>query len=564
MITIYDSRETNFDNNGLGLLDNIVKSCQVTYNFNSERYLEIEVLKDETEKYKLIQEFCIIKVDGDLFRLYNKQCIQNSGLSVRAVLQHISNDINTDFVEDSRVENTKVDVALQKVVLDSRFNVLATDMTNTNTAYFVKDKPLPALKDKILARWGGELYRKGFDIGIFSRIGKDTEIVLEYAKDITGFEQSLDWTSITTKMMPTGKDGITIEPFNNGSKWLESPRINNYFKPFINEIKLDDIEDSGLLKTAGESLWGTIDVPKVNYKVNFISLQNTVEYKNIKAYQQLEQLNEGDTVTINHIPFDCNIKARVIKVVRDCITNRNIEIELGQFKENYLDKVNNIKYTVQTVSNNLEETKQDLANAKVEFKQTTDGIEQTVSQKIDGQEAKTIISQSATEIRAAINNTHYSFTEDAFEIGNTNSGDTAEHTNTYSKWKHSDGSYTQVDSSGIKRYIAGTNHNYNFFTKQGYVWCQSNQTVTVNLPEELRGKSKDDYDIYVDIANPSTALLIEGWTTGIVNVDDVNNTATFSLKIDVLTFDVIEGGGMIWTGSKNDIGGAYIVYTITM
>lgn len=530
MIIIYDSKETNFNNNGLGLLDNIVKSCQVTYSLNGEKYLEIEVIKDEEEKYKWIQEFCIIKADNDLFRLYNKQNIQSSGLSVRAVLQHISNDINTDFIEDSRAKNTTVDIALQKVALDNRFHVLSSDMTNTNTAYFVKDKPMPAIKDKILTRWGGELYRKNFDIGIFSRIGKDTEIQLEYAKDILGFEQNLDWTGMTTRMRPSGKNDITIEPFNGGSKWLESPRINNYFKPFVNEIKFDDIEDSGILKTEAEKLWGTIDVPKVNYKVNFVSLQNTIEYKNDKAYQQLEQLNEGDSVRIKHIPFDCNITARVIKVVRDCITGRNIEIELGQFKENYLDKVNNIKYSVQNVSVDLQETKQDLATAKVEFKQTTDGISQTVSQKIDGEEAKTIISQSAKEIRAAINNTHYSFTEEAFTIGNINNGDEAEHTNSYSKYKHDDGSYTQIDSNGLTRFVNGTGKTYRYLTSTGEEDSDSttNYNVTVQLPDDFKGKN---FDVMVSLRyvhTPSTFQVINYINAQVLSKDIVNGTFTVS------------------------------------
>ncbi|ERI90999.1 phage minor structural protein [Clostridiales bacterium oral taxon 876 str. F0540] len=528
MIIIYDSKETNFNNNGLGLLDNIAKSCRATYSLNGEKYLEIEVIKDEDEKYKWIQEFCIIKADDDLFRLYNKQNIQNNTLSVRAVLQHISNDINTDFIEDSRAENTTVDVALQKVVLDKRFNVLKSDMTNLNTAYFVKDKPLPALKDKIIGRWGGELYRKNFDIGIFSRIGKDTEIQLEYAKDITGFEQSIDWTGMTTRMMPTGKDGITIEPFNGGSKWIESPRINSYFKPLVNEVKFEDIEDSGVLKTEAEKLWGTIDIPKVNYKVNFISLQNTVEYKNDKAYQQLEQLNEGDSVRIKHIPFDCNITARVIKVVRDCITGRNIEIELGQFKENYIDKVNNIKYNVQNVSADLQETKQDLENAKVEFKQTTDGIEQTVSQKIDGEEAKTIISQSAKEVRAAINNTHYSFTEDAFTIGNTNIGDNVEHTPTYSKYKHNDGSYTKIDADGINRYVAGNKENYHYLmvTGEDTTYPSNDRFKTVQLPDEFKGK---DFKVSVEAkrtVTTETNVLLSYFECSKYSVDYVNATFT--------------------------------------
>src|SRR3712207_9033915 len=52
-----------------------------------------------------------------------------------------------------------------------------------------------------------------------------------------------------------------------------------------------------------------IDEPRANYKVNFIDLENTKEYRHIK---KLESVNIGDTLSVIHESENVNITARVI------------------------------------------------------------------------------------------------------------------------------------------------------------------------------------------------------------------------------------------------------------
>src|SRR3712207_6873050 len=53
-----------------------------------------------------------------------------------------------------------------------------------------------------------------------------------------------------------------------------------------------------------------IDEPRANYKVNFIDLENTKEYRHIK---KLESVNIGDTLSVIHESENVNITARVIR-----------------------------------------------------------------------------------------------------------------------------------------------------------------------------------------------------------------------------------------------------------
>ena len=59
-----------------------------------------------------------------------------------------------------------------------------------------------------------------------------------------------------------------------------------------------------------------IDIPQFNYKVDFLELTKTEEYKN---YSVLERVYLGDTVTIKHSKLNINLKAKVIKITKNNI-----------------------------------------------------------------------------------------------------------------------------------------------------------------------------------------------------------------------------------------------------
>jgi phage minor structural protein len=358
LITIYDSRETDFSHNGLCVLDPIVKSCTLTEVLNAEFSIDIELFKDKDNKYKYLKDFCIIKAKGQLFRLYNISNVQDRGITIRATLHHISNDINTDYLDYIELVDSTINNTLQSVVLDDRFTILSSDITAVNTITIDSDKPLKCLIETVVPAYKGELKRDNFKIGVLSRLGVDTGIVIEYSKNITGFEQTLDYSELVTKMKPIGKDDITIDIVNSGSEWITSPRVNNYFKVFTSPMDFKNIEDATELKTAGEALWGTIDLPKANYKVNFVELKNTVEYKDI--YKNIGSLELGDSVIIRHNVFEVNLTARVIKITKDAYTGKTLEIELGEFRDNLFNTLDRTDYKISAVNTSLEASKKDL------------------------------------------------------------------------------------------------------------------------------------------------------------------------------------------------------------
>lgn len=596
MIILYKPAETDFTHNGEAVLDNIVTSAVILHKLNGEYSLEIELIKDDRGKYKLLRQHSVIKACGQLFRLYSQENIQDTEVKIKAILYHITYDINLDIIEDYRAVDCKADFALKKVVLDNRFTVLDTDIETINTAYFVDELPFDGIHKKILERWGGELLQDNFNIGIKKTIGTVSPITVTFRKNISGFTETRDYKGVYTRIKPVGKDGLTIRDVNNGSDWLISPRVNDYFKTLSAIVKFDDIENPLELKTKVlNELWGTVDLPVVSFKIDFIDLSNTIEYK---RFTNLKGLSTGDTIKIYHEYFNVNLIAKVQETKRNAITGEVEELTLGDLVKDFVEGVEStvedivekkgntiLKQTKDMISLEVSDVREEIgqkydelgnaieeadkavvrldsklsvtaeeirgevskvkeyADGRVDensslISQTAKEIRQEVSENVttlDGKinNANSKITQNANNISTSIAETNkvkdivtglettvsthttqinqsatkiellaqkqengiltgktYTFDGDSFKIGGTGSA-TAEHTDTHSKWTHSDGSYTKIGVVGLERYSSNFNGGkpYHYYTYLGAInGVQSNTYVRCNFPEEFKGK----------------------------------------------------------------------------
>ena len=127
-----------------------------------------------------------------------------------------------------------------------------------------------------------------------------------------------------------------------------------------------------------------------------------------------------------------------------------------------------------------------------EVKITTDEITTAVSKKVDGTEVGTIVTQNAESwglsINGKLSGTNYSFDGNNFSIGSSNGSTTAYHAADYSKWTHSDGSWTKISANGMTWSKGGTTTGYHCLLYAGEYICNSEETVTITLPDEFKGK----------------------------------------------------------------------------
>ncbi|RXM70355.1 phage tail spike protein [Clostridium tetani] len=412
MINIYDSRETNFEHNGLAILDSCIR-CEVEEELNGYYGLELEYPMFSTKAKYLIEDN-IIKASTptglQLFRIYRK--VKNVS-TITVYARHIFYDLVDNFIESYRTGNVDGNTALKGILVNTQYpnNFKAySNISNIADAYYVRKNPVEALigdnNNSFINRWGGELKRDNFNISILNSIGKDNGVTIAYGKNLLGIEEDLDMSEVVTRIMPTGlddKDNTVILP----EKYIDSLLVNSYPKPKIKhlhfgEIKVNPEENITLedvqrmLREKVQELYQQqIDIPNVNYTVDFVELSKTEEYKN---YKVLETVHLGDVILVKHKKLGIDIKQKVIKYKWDSILGKYLEIELGNFKDNLSADINNLSNSIEEVKEDMQETKK---QTTAKFEVTDDKIGMNVEEI---GKTKAQLELTANEIRAEVNN----------------------------------------------------------------------------------------------------------------------------------------------------------------
>ena len=221
----------------------------------------------------------------------------------------------------------------------------------------------------LLDRFGGELELDGYNITVHKKRGSNNGLTIIHRKNLSGAELQVDFSTVATRILPQGKDGLLLP-----EKFVDSPLINNYFAPLYKkeefEIGVDEetTEEEAIeqLRSAAEALFDKeIDRPTISLAVDFIELSKTEEYKN---YSSLETAHLGDTVTVILKQLNLNYETRIVKTVYDCLEERIVELELGSVVPDYVsvqkDKETSVENAINQISPSsiLEQAKEQASN----------------------------------------------------------------------------------------------------------------------------------------------------------------------------------------------------------
>lgn len=324
MINIYDRKETSYTRNGLAVL-NECRECKIIEKLNNEYELLLSYPLF-SKKASYIQPFNVIKADGQLFRIYNTDKDSKAGV-VTANARHIFYDLLNYIVEDRRAENKTCQEALEIIIeelgIDDVFEV-ESDLTKTATQYMVKKNGVESVF-LLVNEWQGELVRDNFNIKINKSKGMDKGVHIRYGKNIIGISEKINCDNVATWIYPVGTNGITLP-----EKYLLNPAWEDSDYPsfaLIKKVEFKDATSEGILRIEAQKYLEANANPDVNYKVDFILLGQTEEYKDYKA---LEQVEVGDIVTVKHSILGIDIKVKVISIERDILSAKNTKVELGQ------------------------------------------------------------------------------------------------------------------------------------------------------------------------------------------------------------------------------------------
>ena len=339
MIRYFKRQETDFNHN-----ETILKpiSCYIIEEANGMFELEAEFPKNIS-----ISKGDIIKAPSprgeQLFRIY-RYIKTLTGKKVYA--RHIFYDLSKNFLININLDSVSGFSALKKIINSCEISHNFVGISNVlviNSASYERVNPVQAIigdNNSILNTWGGNLIRDNHSIRIENE-GTDRGYEIRLGKNLIGIEDDSDESAVKTRLYPTVVLGDNDSLYSIPEKYVDSPLINNYGDPIIypvevslsdeqKELSMEEIYEIMRNYCLGLFEVGNIDKPVINYKVDFIELSKTEQYKDLAI---LEKLDLYDLITVNVSHLDINVKARCIKYKYDCLKERYTTIELGDFSQ---------------------------------------------------------------------------------------------------------------------------------------------------------------------------------------------------------------------------------------
>ena len=367
---IYDENFTEYDSNGLGLLKDIIE-CTVDEELNGDFEL---VFKYPVKGFlfEYLQRENIIKADasnslkGQLFRIYNITKAFDGIVTVYA--KHITHDLaNYSLNEDINQENVNCENAgnymLSKSDAPNKFQIHSNvDMLGNYKLDRRNDcmSAIIGVRGSLIDTYGNgaKILKNNFDISILKRRGSDNNVLIAYAKNLTGFELIEDTSDMITRIKPyaTYSPQQTESETDNTNEektiyldeiYVDSDRIDKY--QTIKSKWIDFSEKFENTTPTKEKLKlyanayfadNNCDIPKLTYKIEFQPLSYTEEYK---EYKILEDISMDDGVCIFNKKYGIKDEVRVIKTKYDVLKERYISIELGDPRTTFKDLISESK-----------------------------------------------------------------------------------------------------------------------------------------------------------------------------------------------------------------------------
>ena len=344
MIKLFGSQDKLFETNG----DKIIKPLKalVTKEDNGSFYLTLET--DLTYIDDLVKDNIIVAPtpQGDqAFRITNPQKTKHK---IAVTAKHVFYDAENYLIEDSYVVDKNCNDALDH--LNSATNPTSEFTTisdvGTTASFRCVRKSLLEAVETVLERWGGHLVRNNFEIGIRTTIGQDNGVTVRYAKNLKDITCSENWDLVVTKLLPVGKDGILLNAMDETeSIYMESDI--QYDLPYTKTVSFSqDVNEEDFQDEDGNTdviAYTNALVEDLRNQAQVYLANNSIPQINYTLKANLEKITDiGDTVQVIDERLGIDIMTNVISYQYDCILDKYVEIEFGNFKKKLSDLMSTI------------------------------------------------------------------------------------------------------------------------------------------------------------------------------------------------------------------------------
>jgi phage minor structural protein len=345
---LYNPTETDFSNNGLGILGDCA-SCFVIEEANGAFELSMQYPMDGIH-FEEIQSRSLIKAKPDQFRepqLFRVCKISKPSLNgiVNIYAQHISYDLSGIPVAPFTADG--VAMALDGLKSNAVAPCPFTFWTDKGTsAKFTVPQPssirsrLGGVEGSILDVFGGEYEFDNFTVKLHNNRGMDRGVSIRYGKNLLSLKQEENCQNIATGIYPYWKNPETGDVIqlqekviylegDFGFEKIRTVDFTSYFQEPPTEEKLRKVAENYIKNNE-------LSTPIVSIDLSFVQLQKSEEYKHL---QLMERVSLFDTIKVEFPELKVNAKAKAVKIRYNVLLDRVEDVSVGSVRANIADTI---------------------------------------------------------------------------------------------------------------------------------------------------------------------------------------------------------------------------------
>lgn len=348
MIKVFGSTDKVFTSNG----DVVLKPYKATVHKedNGDYYLELETDLSYID-YLVAGNIIVANTpQGEqAFRISNSEKTRSR---VKVQAWHVFYDSLNYLIADSYVVGKNCNDALDHLNTaaepESPFSTIS-DVGTVNSYRCVRSSLYEAVTT-VIERWGGHLVRDNFNIGIRTSTGQDNGVTVRYRKNLKEITCEENWDNVVTQLLPVGKDGVLLNAVNQNESLYVTSSVQ-YDIPFTKTVSFEQehIEEEDFQDSEGET--DTAAYTQALVDDLFIQAQqyvedNSVPQVNYTLKANLEKITDiGDTVEVIDERLGIDLMTNVISYDYDCILEKYVELEFGNFTQKLSNLISNITAT---------------------------------------------------------------------------------------------------------------------------------------------------------------------------------------------------------------------------
>lgn len=339
---LYESTETEFDNNGLGRLRdaisgtvteerNSIYECDFSYPVNGRNYDQIRlgrIIACEHDDTGDVQPFEIVSASRPISGIVEFHAV------------HISYRQSKLTVAGTNINSLADAFTLLGQAQPSNPFTYWTDQTGA-TGYMSAADGIPrtvrqllgGVEGSILDTYRGEYEWDKFSVRLWNQRGRERDFTIRYGVNLSQYQDDTDYSESYVSCIPywSGTDENGNEVIVTGNKvssgyssynGIESCVPLDLSDKFENPPTTAEVEAAALSYMTSNQTY----LPQQSIKVDFIRLQDSVEFA---QYANLFECRLCDTIRVIFPQYNIDGKFKIVKTVYNVLQEKYDEVELG-------------------------------------------------------------------------------------------------------------------------------------------------------------------------------------------------------------------------------------------